>query len=57
MKSIRPPLTAIFFYDLFLQDRGGGHGPLGPHPGSATGIHDLPNGGGNPNHKDGAPTY
>ena len=25
------------FYDLFSQDQGEGHGPLGPLPGSATG--------------------
>ena len=29
MKSMRPPLAAIF-YDLFLQGRGGGHSPLSP---------------------------
>ena len=34
---MRPPLVAIFFYDLFLQDRGE-HGPFGPS-GSATVIH------------------
>ena len=29
MKSMRPPLVDIFFYDLFLQDWGG-HGPTTP---------------------------
>ena len=36
MKSMRPPLAAIFFM-TYLSRAGGGHGPLAP-PGSATDI-------------------
>ena len=40
MKSIQPPLAAIFFYDLFLQGRGERRGLLPPlPPGSATEKH------------------
>ena len=44
--SMRPPLVAIFFMTYFHR-AGGGHGPLGPPPGSAsvlysTYIHYLP---------------
>ena len=35
MKSMRPPSAAIFFMTYFHRARGG-HGPLGPPPGSAT---------------------
>ena len=30
MKSMRPPLAAIFFMTYFHRAGGGGHGPLGP---------------------------
>ena len=36
MKSMWSPLVAIFFMTYFYRAGGGGHGPLGPPPGSAT---------------------
>ena len=38
MKSMWPPMVAIFFYDLFSQGRGGGVAPSAHLPGSATEI-------------------
>ena len=35
MKYKGPPVAAIFFMTSFNRDRGGGHGPPGPPPGSA----------------------
>ena len=47
MRSMRPP-----FYDLFLQDRVGGHGPLGSIAGSSGGLR-ISCGGGDANSKGG----
>ena len=40
MKSMWPPLTAIFIMTFFYRAGGRGHGPLGP-PGSATVLVDI----------------
>ena len=41
MKSMRPPLVAIFFMTYFHGPGEGGHGPLRPPPGSATATNDY----------------
>ena len=40
MKYKPPHMAAIFFWPIFTGE-GGGHGPLGPPPGSATEVFDT----------------